>query len=33
MSNALVVVDVQNGFINHYTEHIPDRVVTLIAER
>jgi nicotinamidase-related amidase len=30
MSNALIVVDVQNGFINHYTEHIPERVVTLI---
>ena len=30
MSNALIIVDVQNGFINHYTEHIPDRVMTLI---
>lgn len=30
MSNALIVVDVQNGFINHYTEHVPERVVTLI---
>jgi nicotinamidase-related amidase len=30
MSNALVVVDVQNGFINTYTEHIPGRVIRLI---
>ncbi len=30
MANALIVVDVQNGFINDYTRHIPDRVVTLI---
>jgi nicotinamidase-related amidase len=27
---ALIVVDVQNGFINDYTRHIPERVVTLI---
>ena len=32
MSNALVIVDVQNGFINKYTDHIPSRVVTLIEE-
>lgn len=32
MSNALVIVDVQNGFINKYTEHIPSRVVTLIEQ-
>ena len=30
MPNALVVVDVQNGFINDFTRHIPDRVATLI---
>ncbi len=30
MANALIVVDVQNGFINDYTRHIPERVVTLI---
>ena len=30
MPNALIVVDVQNGFINDYTRHIPDRVATLI---
>lgn len=30
MPNALIVVDVQNGFINDYTSQIPDRVVTLI---
>ncbi len=30
MSNALIIVDVQNCFINSYTEHIPDRVMTLI---
>jgi nicotinamidase-related amidase len=30
MANALIIVDVQNGFINDYTRHIPDRVITLI---
>jgi nicotinamidase-related amidase len=30
MSSALIVVDVQNGFINEYTCHIPDRVAKLI---
>ena len=30
MSDALIVVDVQNGFINRYTEHIPARIVRLI---
>lgn len=30
MSNALVIVDVQNGFINTYTQHIPQRVLQLI---
>lgn len=32
MSNALIVVDVQEGFINQYTEHIPERVVRLIGQ-
>jgi nicotinamidase-related amidase len=32
MSNALVIVDVQNGFINDYTRHIPGRVLQLIEE-
>ncbi len=32
MSNALIIVDVQNGFINGYTRHIPDRVLQLIEE-
>lgn len=30
MPSALIVVDVQNGFINDYTRHIPERVVALI---
>jgi nicotinamidase-related amidase len=30
MPNALIVVDLQNGFINEFTGHVPDRVVTLI---
>lgn len=30
MSNALVVVDVQKGFLNPFTEHIPGRVLALI---
>ncbi len=30
MPSALLVVDVQNGFINDYTRHIPERVVALI---
>lgn len=30
MRTALLVVDVQNGFINEFTKHIPDRIVTLI---
>lgn len=30
MSNALVIVDVQNGFINRFTDHIPARVLKLI---
>jgi nicotinamidase-related amidase len=32
MSNALVIVDVQNGFINRYSDHIPSRVVTLVEK-
>ncbi len=32
MSNALIVVDVQEGFINHFTDHIPARVVRLIEQ-
>ena len=30
MSNALVIVDVQNGFINDFTKHIPKRILELI---
>lgn len=30
MSDALLVVDVQNGFINEFTRHIPARIVELI---
>lgn len=30
MDGPLLVVDVQHGFINDFTRHIPDRVVTLI---
>ena len=30
MPSALIVVDVQNGFINDYTRHISERVVALI---
>lgn len=30
MSIPLLVVDVQNGFINDYTRHIPERIATLI---
>ncbi len=30
MDNPLLVVDVQNGFLNRYTDHLPDRVVKLI---
>lgn len=30
MAEALLVVDVQKGFINQFTEHIPDRVRRLI---
>ena len=30
MSEALMVVDVQSGFINEFTHHIPQRVVKLI---
>lgn len=32
MSNALIVVDVQEGFINCFTEHIPERVARLIDQ-
>lgn len=32
MPHALIVVDVQEGFINSYTEYIPARVVTLIEQ-
>ena len=30
MADALLVVDVQNGFINEFTRHIPERIVALI---
>ncbi|MDQ3655077.1 MAG: cysteine hydrolase [Chloroflexota bacterium] len=30
MKTALLVVDVQNGFINEFTRHIPARIVDLI---
>jgi nicotinamidase-related amidase len=30
MPTPLLVVDVQNGFINEYTHHIPQRVVALL---
>lgn len=30
MSNPLLVVDVQNGFMNDFTRHVVDRIVTLI---
>lgn len=30
MATPLLVVDVQNGFINEYTHHIPARVVQLV---
>lgn len=32
MPDVLIVVDVQNGFINPYTCHVPERVARLIAE-
>jgi len=32
MSNPLLVVDVQQGFINEFTHHIPQRVVRLIEQ-
>ena len=30
MANPLLVVDVQNGFMNEYTRHVVDRIVKLI---
>lgn len=30
MADALLVVDVQNGFINEFTRHIPERIAALI---
>jgi hypothetical protein len=30
MSEPLIVVDVQSGFINEFTHHIPQRVARLI---
>ncbi len=30
MADALLVVDIQEGFINAFTRHIPERVATLI---
>ena len=30
MSEALLVVDVQKGFLNKYTAHVPERIVRLI---
>ena len=31
MANPLLIVDVQLGFLNKYTEHLAERVATLIA--
>jgi nicotinamidase-related amidase len=31
MPNPLLVVDVQLGFLNHYTQHIPERVAQLLT--
>ena len=30
MSSPLLVVDMQNGFVNEYTQHMSERIVTLI---
>jgi len=30
MPDALLVIDVQNGFINPFTKHVPDRISRLI---
>src|SRR4051812_4047119 len=30
MADPLIVVDVQRGFINEYTHHIPERIVRLV---
>jgi nicotinamidase-related amidase len=30
MSSPLIVVDVQNGFLNDFTQHIPERIAHLI---
>lgn len=32
MTHTLLVVDVQHGFLNEYTRHIPNRVARLIAQ-
>ena len=32
MSGPLIVVDVQNGFLNDYTRHVPARVARLVRE-
>ena len=33
MTTPLLVVDVQNGFLNDFTAHLPDRIVTLIESQ
>src|SRR2546423_964847 len=33
MADPLLVVDVQNGFLNDFTRHIPERVLRLIETR
>jgi nicotinamidase-related amidase len=33
MEDALLVVDVQNGFINDFTKHVPARIARLIERR
>ena len=33
MPRPLLVVDVQNGFINDFTHHVPDRIARLIQTR
>ncbi len=33
MAETLLVVDVQRGFVNSYTRHVPDRVRRLALER
>lgn len=32
MTEPLIIVDVQEGFINDYTRHVPERIARLVAE-